>query len=142
MNQYAPLPVFRALPQLNQWQLREPLIFEDTMLGTFIAQDGLITDLNSSPAWSWLFVGAPMRDRRSAVAAVFHDELYRTNGLGGKFTRQQCDDLYYRILLSGGFPKWRACLKWLAVIGFGWLPWRSYAPNQHEPMMLHYERTG
>lgn len=56
-----------------------------------------VTDLLSIPKkFRWLF--APSGP--AVKAGALHDYLYKTRGLSGHYTRQQCDDIFYEAMVA------------------------------------------
>lgn len=72
------------------------------------------------PSVRWL-CGDPIEgpNRR---AGLLHDYLYAT----GLVPRSKADDLFYRELISGGAPTWKALLMYRAVRLFGGSHWRAF----------------
>ena len=77
---------------------------------------------------SKITANAPLGSRRSlappllshanhpaAKAAVVHDFLYETKGLGGRYSRAQADGIFRDALGALGVPLWKRTLLWAAV---------------------------
>ena len=73
---------------------------------------GFVTDFASVPWGFWNFE-PPLGD--SAKAAVVHDFLYETKGLGGRYSRAQADGIFRQALGALGVPLWKRTLLWAAV---------------------------
>lgn len=54
-------------------------------------------------------------NHRSGKAAVIHDYLYATRGLGGRYSRGQADGIFREALGVLGAPAWKRALLWAAV---------------------------
>lgn len=57
-------------------------------------------------------------------AAIVHDYLYRTPGLG--YSKSDTDEIYYSALRADGVSKWRAWLLYSGVRWFGQAAWLRY----------------
>lgn len=57
-------------------------------------------------------------------AAVVHDYLYATGGLGGRYSRAQADGIFREALSVLGVPLWKRTLLWAAVRLGGAGGWR------------------
>jgi hypothetical protein len=57
-------------------------------------------------------------------AAVVHDYLYATRGLGGRYSRAQSDGIFREALGALGVPLWKRTLLWAAVRLGGAGGWR------------------
>jgi hypothetical protein len=73
---------------------------------------GFKTDFASVPRGLWNFE-PPLGD--AGKAAVVHDFLYATRGLGGRFSRAQADAIFRQALADLGVPAWKRTLLWAAV---------------------------
>lgn len=83
------------------------------------------SDLASIPRMlRWIVSNDDPRIRR---AAFLHDWLYERRGRMGRYTltRLQCDNMFYRALLSDGVGHAQATAMWLAVRIGGMVPWNS-----------------
>jgi hypothetical protein len=54
-------------------------------------------------------------NRPGAKAAVVHDYLYASLGLGGRYSRAQADGIFREALRALGVPLWKRTLLWAAV---------------------------
>lgn len=83
---------------------------------------GTLTDFASIPRTVQLFIPKDIGRR----AAIIHDYLYQTRGLGGKYTRKQCDEIFLDALsvLNVDWPT-RKTLYAGVRIG-GWVAWRNH----------------
>jgi hypothetical protein len=113
----------------RRWELTERLIYSDPVEGVIRIAPGASTDGASIPRLLWTLVGAPLADTRVCPAAVVHDQLYCTLGLGGRLTRARADALFYRALRANGVSRLKACLYYLGVRLGGWVGWGNYASN-------------
>jgi len=62
-------------------------------------------------------------NQRSGRAAVVHDYLYVSGGLGGRYRRAEADAIFREALADLGVPPWKRTLLWAAVRvggGSGW----------------------
>lgn len=79
------------------------------------------TDFASSPPRLWgLF---PPIGRGITEGSVVHDHLYKHPG---KFTRVECDEIFFQIMLAKRTKSVRACLGYWAVRLCGWMAWNKY----------------
>ena len=87
---------------------------------------GFVTDYASVPAALQSFASKIGRQNR---AAIIHDWLYRTHGLGGRLTRRDCDRIFRTIMKEDGVSwplRWRM---WFGVRVGGWWPWCFEEPQ-------------
>lgn len=73
---------------------------------------GFVTDFASVP-WGFWNLEPPLGD--AGKAAVVHDYLYATKGLGGRYSRAQADGIFRQALGALGVPLWKRTLLWAAV---------------------------
>lgn len=73
---------------------------------------GFVTDFASVP-WGFWNLEPPLGD--AGKAAVIHDYLYASKGLGGRYTRAQADGIFRQALAVLGVPLWKRSLLWAAV---------------------------
>lgn len=73
---------------------------------------GFVTDFASVPRGFWN-LEPPLGD--AAKAAVVHDYLYWTKGLGGRYSRAKADRIFRDALATLGVPLWKRTLLWAAV---------------------------
>ncbi|HKR87006.1 MAG TPA: DUF1353 domain-containing protein [Phenylobacterium sp.] len=73
---------------------------------------GFVTDFASVP-WGFWNLEPPLGD--AGKAAVVHDYLYATKGLGGRYSRAQADGVFRDALAALGVPLWKRTLLWAAV---------------------------
>lgn len=116
----------------HHWRILEPLTWHDPLHGAITVLANATTDGASIPRALWTLVGAPLRDSRVLPAAIIHDQLYATCGMG-VLSRESCDAIFHRALIAGSCPRLRARLYWLGVRSGGWLGWNRYA---RDPEML------
>lgn len=57
-------------------------------------------------------------------AAIIHDYLYRTPGLG--YSKADSDEIYYAALRADGVSRWRSWLLYSGVKYFGYAAWTRY----------------
>ena len=82
---------------------------------------GTVTDFASSPPRLWgLFppIGAGITE-----GSIVHDYLYQHPGV---FTRADCDEIFYQIMLAMGTRRARARVGYWGVRLGGWRPWNNY----------------
>ena len=103
----------------NVFRLLEPLETSE-----FTVPAGFESDGASVPRLFWRLVFPPT-DPVALPAAVIHDWLYREQPEGG--TRSRADDLFRRLLVADGIPRWRAWLAWLGVRIGGGAAWEKAA---------------
>jgi len=126
-NRFTAPPLRPAPDNPHLWQTLEPLTWNDPLHGAITVKAGARTDGASIPRLLWSLVGTPMRDSRVTPAAIIHDQLYATCGIGGQLSRESCDAIFYRALRAAGCPPHRAWLYWSGVRSGGWIGWRRYA---------------
>lgn len=86
-----------------------------------IVPAGTQTDFASSPPRLWgLF---PPIGQGITEGAIVHDYLYQHPGL---FTRSDCDEIFYQIMLAMGTSRTRARIGYWGVRMGGWKPWNKY----------------
>ena len=127
-------PLGRYLPGGRLFVLAEPICYEVGGLGSGEPIDvpkGFVTDFASIPRIFLPIIGQEHGRR----AAIVHDWLYATDGLNGKYTRQQCDQIFLEALGILDVSWVKRHLMYLAVRAGGWLPWRNPAP----PRIEHHE---
>lgn len=73
---------------------------------------GFVTDFTSVP-WGLWNLEPPLGD--AGKAAVVHDYLYASCGLGGRYSRAQADRIFREALGELGVPWWKRTLLWAAV---------------------------
>ena len=83
---------------------------------------GFVTDFASVP-WGFWNLEPPLGD--AGKAAVVHDYLYATKGLGGRYSRAQADGIFRQALGALGVPLWKRTLLWAAVRVGGASGWGS-----------------
>jgi hypothetical protein len=103
-----------ATPQLGEWVLTRPLVYESDVLDARITvPQGFRTDFASVPRLPfvyWLY-GGDFCDE----AATIHDFLYSR----GAVTRAQADAVFREAMRAEGVAAWRAWPMWLGVRLFG-----------------------
>lgn len=86
-----------------------------------IVPAGEITDFASSPPRLWgLF---PPIGEGITEGSIVHDHLYKDPG---KFTRAECDEIFFQIMLAMGTRKARARIGYWGVRMGGWVAWGNY----------------
>ena len=83
-----------------------------------VVPDGFVTDFASVPRFWWRWV-PPAGDY--AAAAVVHDWLYRTAGVG--ITRFMADALFRDLMEALGVPAWKRWAMWAMVRANSWRYW-------------------
>lgn len=107
-------------------QLLAPFGYVTAAGDTITAPAGFVTDFASVP---WLFwdLEPPLGD--AGKAAVIHDQLYATKGLGGRYTRAQADGIFREALARSGVPLWKRTILWAAVRLGGSAGWGQPSGN-------------
>lgn len=77
-----------------------------------LAGTAFLTDLASIPR---LVSGMLPPDGPWAKAAVVHDYLYVTRGIGGRYDRKRADDILKEAMAVLGVPAWKRQVIWMAV---------------------------
>lgn len=128
----------------SQWYLWSPLLYEvgaegsgeiitvpafnpegksdEEIVALFLTGLAFVTDLASIP---WLVRGIYPPDGPWAKAAVIHDYLYKTKGLGGRYARAEADAIFYEAMGVLGVPEWRRRVIYTAVRVGGAKGWGS-----------------
>ena len=88
----------------NVFTLREDLHVEGITVPSGFSSDGA-----SVPRFFWRLVFPP-GDHKALKAAFVHDFLYRTHPEG--WTKAAADNLFLKLLLMNGIPKFSAYLAW------------------------------
>lgn len=92
-------------------------------LDVIVIPQGFVTDLASVPWPATMFIP---KDGTYDQAAVVHDYLYHTLGLGGKYNRKQCDRIFLEAMGVLGVPLWKRRIMYRAVRIGGGRPWRNH----------------
>lgn len=106
-----------------QWFVSTALPFEVGVEGSgewITVPVGATTDLASIP---WIARRLLPPDGPWVKAAVLHDYLYRTKGLGGVYTRKQSDEIFLDAMTAVGVAAWKRQIIFQAVRlggGRGW----------------------
>lgn len=94
-----------------------------TPWGVVTVPEGYETDGFSIPQALWSLIGSPWN--RFAPAAIVHDYLYTTNGLG-VYTRAEADKIFKWLLLVLGMGEIRARAMYRGVQVGGWVGWNRH----------------
>ncbi len=94
------------------WKVISDFLYMDHDKGLIVVPQGFVTDFASVPRIPVVF---ELVGEYGHAAATVHDYLYST----GKFSRSECDDIFFRCLRDSGISKWRAYLMWSGVRVFG-----------------------
>lgn len=105
----------------DQWTIDEPFTYWHKF-GEITVKPGAITDGASVPKILTNFIPR-ISDPNVFAAAMIHDQLYKTQGARGIFTRWQSDRIFRDALQDAGEPPWKAWFMWAGVRIGGWLPW-------------------
>ena len=112
------------------YKLREDYTYTADANYEIEAKTGFTYNRASIPRVFFVFID---KDELSNVAPLFHDLLYKFQGVlpndqirpYRKFSREETDKLFYEIMLKSGVKRWRAFLAYQAVRGFGQFAWNS-----------------
>lgn len=104
-----------------QWGLSAPLRVPFPV-PAFTVPLGATTDFASIPRIFWTILPP---DGPWLKAAVAHDYLYRTKGMGGKYTRAQADAVLRDGMKLLDVPAWKRYAIYAAVRAGGWSGWGS-----------------
>ena len=77
-----------------------------------VVPEGFVTDFTSVP-WGFWNLEPPLGE--AGRAAVVHDYLYETMGLGGRYSRAESDGIFREALGALGVARWKRNLLWAAV---------------------------
>lgn len=91
---------------------------------TLIVPSGFETDLASIPRWYWSIISPARSDLMQA--AIVHDYLYSTPN---RFTRKECDSIFYHLLIEDGVSEYTALKIYMAVRIFGGSHFHGYTTN-------------
>ena len=80
--------------------------------GPIVVPEGFVTDFASVP-WGFWNIEPPLGE--AGRAAVVHDYLYETRGLGGRYSRIEADGIFREALGELGVSRWKRTLLWAAV---------------------------
>lgn len=90
------------------WKVLSDFIYEDKEYGPIVVPAGFETDFASVPRIPIVF---ELVGQYGHAAATLHDYLYTT----GKFSRSDCDKIFFEALRSTGIARWRANMMWAGV---------------------------
>lgn len=128
-------PIGRYLYDGQRFQLFENLIYHvgsECSDEIIFIPDGFVTDWASIPNCLQRYL--PQRYGRRA--AVVHDYLYSTSGLGGKYSRKRCDEIFLESLMVLNVSAVRARILYMGVKIGGHKAWNKY---QKKNRILQYE---
>lgn len=107
-------PCFYFSLRHNQWVLYSDISYTHKGI-RILVKKGFVTDIASVP----FFVRPIINNAgRYNFAATIHDYLYSVRGVlpcGSVFTRKQCDDVFYDIMVGDGVSRLVAGVMWFAV---------------------------
>ena len=103
----------------NVYTLLAPLVYENLTVPAGFSSDGA-----SVPRFFWRIVFPP-GDTRALRAAFLHDFIYRNHPEG--WSRKAADDLFRKVLIEDGVPRFSADLAWCGVRCFGESSWEACA---------------
>lgn len=115
-------PIGRYLSDGKQFQLLEQLVYhvgKEDSEEVIIVPEGFVTDWASIPQ----LLRGIIYDNIGKRAAVVHDFLYRTSGMGGLYTRKRCDEIFLEALLVLKVSSVKARIMYNGVRIGGWKPW-------------------
>lgn len=100
----------------NKWRLNEEFSYEVDPGEIITVPAGFVTDFASIPRPFWNILPP---HGEYAPAALIHDYLYATGGLGGRYTKAQSDDIFREAMKELGVGKVKRNIMWSAVRAFG-----------------------
>lgn len=111
-------------PTKKGYILETEYIFRYSTLERIRVPAGYVTDGASVPRLAWAYMPP---DGLHRAASVIHDWLYDQRGVTWfkKFTRQETDLLFHKILRLSGVGKIRAYIAFAAVRAGGWTYWNT-----------------
>lgn len=115
-------PVVKATPCGDFWRLWEDFYFyiNDT---EYVIPKNFLTDFASIPD---LVKTALFTDKEKySAASVIHDYVCRKK----IFTRDVCDEIFYRANLMGGISKFKSYEMWIGVRSGGWYFYYGYGKS-------------
>jgi len=118
-------PLGRYLANGKDFQLFENLVYHVGEKGSdevIVVPSGSVTDWASIPK----IIQPLLPNTYGKRAAVIHDYLYRTSGLGGLYSRKRCDEIFLEALIVLEVPKAVAYALYNGVRIGGWKHWNSY----------------
>ena len=104
------------------WAVESPLDYRAHDGDTITLPPGMVTDLASIPRWAWSLLPP---DGPWTLAAVFHDYLYKTRGIGGLYSRAECDRILLWAMEDLEVPRAQRLVIWAAVRLGGAAGWGS-----------------
>lgn len=116
------LIVRRIIGIKNTWQLKETLIWKDEKFVR--VPKNFIFDFASVPLFFQRVF--PKSGARYDRASCLHDWLYATE----LYSREKCDEIFYKAMKADKVPKWKAKIMFYAVRIFGGLVWRKHNLRQ------------
>jgi hypothetical protein len=103
----------------KKWKIIHSFSYKPKHGDAITVPSGFVTDFASVPRFFWrLFPPTG----KYGKAAVIHDFLYAFNGV----SRERADAIFLEAMTDLGVDSLTRHLLWLAVRGFGWVPWRTY----------------
>lgn len=112
-NSGFPLPLnVQYLNTAKSWKLLQPFIFYDEVEGPIEIPARFTTNGLTLPRIPLILA---LFDNYGFPAAVVHDYLYDSSGIG----RKDADNVFYRALRASGVARWRAGLMYAGVRIFG-----------------------
>lgn len=117
-------PLGRYLENGKDFQFEENIAYhvgsEDSE-EIILVPEGSVTDWASIPR----ALRNIITEYKGKKAAAVHDYLYRTLGLGGKYSRKRCDEIFLEALIVLGVPTIQSHILYRGVRLGGWVPWNE-----------------
>lgn len=118
-------PFGHYLPDGVRFQIREDMVYAvgaEFSIELIIVPDGFITDFASIPVPIQAIIPKSIGRR----AAILHDYLYFTQGLSGKYSRKECDQIFLEALKVLGVRWTQRQVLYLGVRVGGWVAWNNH----------------
>jgi hypothetical protein len=126
-------PVGRYLANGRDFLLLQNLVYhvgEEGSEEVIIVPEGSVTDWASIPE----VIRPLLPNTYGKRAAVVHDYLYRTKGLGGLYDRKRCDEIFLEALKVLEVP-WRIRQTLYSGVRIGgWVPWNKYEKEKQNEL--------
>lgn len=109
-------------PNLRVWETIDDYLYLTADNVAIHIQAGFLFDLASIPRVLWAVVSS---FELGVESALVHDYLYSTKGLHGRFTRAECDGIFYQIMAQLDIDIFIRAAAYRAVRDFGASHWQG-----------------
>lgn len=126
-------PLGRYLDNGRDFELHESVTYfvgnEDSEEIIFIPE-GSVTDWASIPD----ILKPIITEVLGRKAALVHDYLYRTLGMGGRYSRKRCDEIFLEALIVLGVSLKDRTILYTGVRLGGWKAWNKYKKQRQQQL--------